>query len=153
KRLDPARLSRSRDRVGRIIPPSNSSFLPRLLSPFENSPFARQRRSGTPPGAAGWKNCRHPPGRRTSPPVRTTSCVSAGPLPLSRWSEHTFELMASSSYLFVRKPAFFTGTTGTATSNFQPKATWPKGDWNSSLQPRQTLLGRSDEVFGRDTLH
>ena len=82
-RLDSTRLSRPDDRLQPIITSPNSSFLPRLLSWVENSPFARQGRSGTAAGAASRKNRRDPTGRRTSSPIRTTSRLSGGPIPFN----------------------------------------------------------------------
>jgi len=134
-----ARLSRSRDRVGRIIPPSNSSFLLRLLPPFENPPFARQRCSGTPPGAASRKNCRHSPGRWTSPPVRTTSRSSGAPLPLSSWFQRAFQLVLSRPYLFCSKTGIFHWPCWSC--DHQPKAAWPEAHRGSNLNPCSEARG------------
>jgi len=78
-RLDSPGLSRPRDCLRRIITPPSSWSLPRLLSRFENSPFARQGCSETPASAASRTNRRHSTGRRTSSPIRTTSRLIGGP--------------------------------------------------------------------------
>ena len=88
-----------------IVPSPNSSFLPRRLSRIENSPFARQGCSGTAAGAVSRKNRRHPTGRRTSRPIRTTSRLSGNP-----YSPSTSGLTHEPSTVCSLKIPFFSGS-------------------------------------------
>ena len=135
------RLSRPRNRLQPIITSPNSAFLPRLLSRIENSPFARQGCSGTACGAVSRTNRRYPAARRTSPPIRPTSRLIGGPIPLSI-SSHT----STSQPLSV-----LSKTSGLLERRSMTESSLARLDLASSLQPsseRAVLV--LNGVFGRD---